>query len=335
MGIAGLGGYALSNLTGQGRPLPQAELTTPAPVPWAASAPGRVESKSGDIRIGTAMLGRIAEVVVAVNDRVEAGEMLVRLEDDEVRTRLAAAEAEAGARQRERDAQSATSGREDVRRAEDAVYMAERAVPGARYELDAALLNQRRNGDNDRQVTDARTRLAEAQEHLRRERLALATALSRSGVAAPNRLESAVITARSEVSVAQVSFDRTRIRAPIEGTVLQVLGKVGETVAPSPEQPIIVIGDTSTVVVKAEVDERDISKIKVGQRAFVRSAAFPNRDFEGRVSRLAPTLGPPQLNQRGPRRPTDVEVLEVTIELENAGPLLPGLRVDTFFRRET
>jgi HlyD family secretion protein len=144
-----------------------------------------------------------------------------------------------------------------------------------------------------------------------------------------------VIAARTEVSLAQLLFDRTRIRAPIDGTVLQVMGKVGETVSPSPEQPVVVIGDTSAVVVKAEVDERDISKIKVGQRAFVRSAAFPNRDFEGKVSRLAPALGPPQMNARGPRRPTDVEVLEVTIEFENAGPLMPGLRVDTFFRRES
>lgn len=335
IGLAGLGGYAISNFMGQGKPLPQAAATAPAPVPWVASAPGRVESKSGDIRIGAAVLGRIAEVTVSVNDRVEAGEVLVRLEDDEARARLAAAEAEAGARQRERDAQSATAGREDVRKAEDAVYTAERAVTGARYELDAALLNKRKNGGNDRQVADARNRLADARERLRREQLALATAQSRSGVPAPNRLESAVIAARTEVSLAQLLFDRTRIRAPIDGTVLQVMGKVGETVAPSPEQPVVVIGDTSAVVVKAEVDERDISKIKVGQRAFVRSAAFPNRDFEGKVSRLAPALGPQQMNARGPRRPTDVEVLEVTIEFENAGPLMPGLRVDTFFRRES
>lgn len=334
IGIAGLGGYALSNFIGQGKPLPQA-TTAPAPVPWVASAPGRVETKSGDIRVGAAILGRIAEITVNVNDRVEAGEVLVRLEDDEARARLAAAEAEAGARQRERDAQPTTSGREDVRKAEDAVYTAERAVTGARYELDAALLNKRRNGGNDRQVADARSRLADAKERLRREQLGLANAQSRSGVPSPSRLESGLIAARTDVSLAQLLFDRTRIRTPIDGTVLQIFGKIGETVTPSPEQPVIAVGDTATIVVKAEVDERDISKIKVGQRAFVRSGAFPNRDFEGKVSRLAPALGPPQMNARGPRRPTDMEVLEVTVEFENAGPLLPGLRVDTFFRRES
>ncbi|MCL4767776.1 MAG: efflux RND transporter periplasmic adaptor subunit [Hyphomicrobiaceae bacterium] len=334
IGVAGLGGYALSNFIGQGKPLPQA-ASAPVQVQWVASAPGRVEAKSGEIRIGAAVLGRIMRVTVGVNDRVEAREVLVRLEDDEARARLSAAEAEAGARLRERDAQPASAGREDVRKAEDAVYLAERAVTGARYELDAALLTRRTNGGNDRMVADARKRLSDARERLQREQVSFATAQSRSNVPAPSRLEAALIAARAEVSLAQILFDRTRIRAPIDGTVLQVMGKTGETVAPSPEQPIIVMGDPATIIVKAEIDERDIAKIKIGQRAFVRSTAFPGRDFEGKVTTLAPALGPPRMSQRGPRRPTDVEVLEVTIEFENKGPLMPGLRVDTFFRRES
>lgn len=333
IGLAGVGGYALSNYIGKTEP--QATAPAPVQVPWVASAPGRVEAKSGEIRVGSAIPGRIAVVHVGMNDRVEAGEVLVRLDDDEARARLAAAEAEAGARQRERDAGPAVAGREDVRKAEDAVYSAERAMAGARYELDRALLDKREDRGGDRQIADARQRLTDAQERLRRERVALANAQSRSGVPAPNRLDAAMTAARTEVSLAQLLFDRTRIRAPIDGTVLEVLGKAGETVAPTPEQPIVVISDPAVVLVKAEVDERDISKIKVGQRAFVRSAAFPGRDIEGKVTKLAPSLAAPRMANRGPRRPTDVEVLEVTIEFENAGPLIPGLRVDTFFRRES
>lgn len=334
MGVAGLGGYALSNFLSHDAPPPPA-ADAPAEKSWAASAPGRVEAKSGDVRIGSAVLGRIAEIHVSMNDRVEVGEVLVRLEDDEARAKLAAAEAEAGARERERNAQPTTSGREDVRKAEDAVYRAERAVTGARYALDAALLAKRRDGGNDRRVANARKRLADAQEDLQRERIALASAQSRSDLPAPSRLEAALTAARAEVSLAQLQFDRTRIRAPMDGTVLEVLGKVGETVAPSPGQAIVLMSDPNEVVVKAEVDERDIPKLKVGQRAFVRSAAFPGREIEGRITALAPMLASPRLNPRGPRRPTDVEVLEVTVEFEKPGPLIPGLRVDTFFRRES
>ena len=334
MGIAGLGGYALSDFIGRDSPPPPA-ANAPAEVPWVASAPGRVEAKSGDIRIGSAILGRIAEVYVSANDRVEAGEVLVRLEDDEARARLSAAEAEAGARERERNAQPANEGREDVRKAEDAVYLAERAVTGARYELDAALFAKRRNGGDDRQVANARQRLTDAQERLQRERIEFANVQSRSDVPAPSRLEAALIQARADVSLAQLLFDRTRIRAPIDGTVLEVLGKLGETVSPSPEQPILIMSDPSVVIVKAEVDERDVPKVRIGQRAFVRSAAFPGREIEGKVTALAPVLAAPRMTSRGPRRPTDVEVLEATIEFENSGPLMPGLRVDTFFRRDS
>ena len=86
------------------------------------------------------MPGRVLEVAVAINDRVIEGEVLIRLEDKEARARLTSAEAEVAARKRERDAQPGTAGREDVRKAEDAVFAAERAVTNARFDLDDAVL---------------------------------------------------------------------------------------------------------------------------------------------------------------------------------------------------
>jgi HlyD family secretion protein len=52
------------------------------------------------------------------------------------------------------------------------------------------------------------------------------------------------------------------------------------------------------------------------------------------VSSLAQALGPSKLGQRGPRRPTDVDVLEVIIDLTGQPPLLPGMRVDVFLKAE-
>jgi HlyD family secretion protein len=49
---------------------------------------------------------------------------------------------------------------------------------------------------------------------------------------------------------------------------------------------------------------------------------------------LAQTLGPSRLSQRGPRKPTDVDVLEVLIDMLGHPPLLPGMRVDVFLRPE-
>jgi HlyD family secretion protein len=94
------------------------------------------------------------------------------------------------------------------------------------------------------------------------------------------------------------------------------------------------MGDMSVVRVKAEVDEGDVAKIKVGQKAFVRTVSHPGKDFEGSVTRIAPSLGQAKIGPRGPRRANDVEVMEVTIDLEGTSPLLPGMRVDAFFRKD-
>ena len=64
------------------------------------------------------------------------------------------------------------------------------------------------------------------------------------------------------------------------------------------------------------------------------SDAFPGKDFEGKIASLAQTLGPSRVGQRGPRKPTDVDVLEVLIDMVGQPPLLPGMRVDVFLRPE-
>ncbi len=104
--------------------------------------------------------------------------------------------------------------------------------------------------------------------------------------------------------------------------------------APSPENVLFVIGNLSSLQVRAEIEERDIGKVRVGQAAVIRSDAFPGKDFEGKIASLAQSLGPSKIGQRGPRKPTDVDVLEVLIDLAGQPPLLPGMRVDVFLRPE-
>jgi HlyD family secretion protein len=335
--VIGLGGYTV--LTGG-----DASTSSPAnaqgatgandpatALDWVAAAPGRVEPKTGLVRVGAQLLGRVAEVTVKVNDVVEEGELLIRLDDEEARARLQAAETEAASRKRERDAQSLDKGREDLRTAEDAVFSAERALTNSQFELEYELQAKRNGTGSEKRVKEARDSVAAARAKLQRERANYAVAQAKADVPAPSRLESALQAARSDVAIAEALLEKTRIRAPVAGTVLQLPAKAGEMVAPSPEQPLVVLGDMSVVRIKAEVDEHDVSKIKVGDKVKVKSNAYPNREFTGKVTELAPTLGAPRFALRGARRPTDVEVLEVTIDLDGDVPLLPGMRADAFF----
>jgi len=336
LAAAAFAGYVLSEssyFAGEGKATSKSSDEKSGPQ-WVAAAPGRVEPGSGEVNIGAAILGQVADVTVEVNDKVEEGELLIRLDDEEARARLAAAEAEAGLRTRQRDAETSTSGRENVTKGEDNVYSAEREVIGARFELDAALSGKRRGDTTEQQLADARRRLAKAQERVERERLTYAQAQAKANLPSPNQFESALTAARANVALAASLLDKTRIRTPRTGTVLQLDVKKGEIVSPSPEHPLVVVGDMSIVRVKAEGDDGDVAKIKVGQKDYVRSINYPGRDFEGPVAELAPTMATPRISARGPRRPSDIEVLEMTINLEGKVPLLPGMRVEAFVRPE-
>ncbi len=312
--------------------IPAQPVTERPQTTWIAAAPGRVEPRSGQIRVSSLAPGRIQEVNAATGDRVTKGDVLVRLNDKEARARLAAAEVEVSVRQRERDAQPETAGREDVRKAEDALYTAERASTNARFALDGVIAADRRAAGNPQALIQARNQLAQAEDKLRQERTALAMAHAKSKVPAPNRVEAALIAARAELTLAEEMVEKMRVRAPLTGSVLQIHAKAGELAMPSSEHVLLIMGDLTLMRVRAEVDEQDVAKIKAGQQVFVRSTAYPGREFSGTVKDLAPSLAMPRMGSRGARRATDVEVMEVMVDLEGSSPLLPGMRADVFFR---
>jgi HlyD family secretion protein len=314
-------------------PAPVTTVAGAAPKPtWAASAAGRVEPRGGEIKIGAQMPGRISDVAVKINDTVKAGDLLIRLDDEEATARIAAAEAEAAVRKRERDAETVGRQAQDRRNAEDAVAAAERALTQARADLDAAARGRASSNGTTPDLTAPRAAVKAAQDKLAQDRDGLRRAQTLAGIPLPTRLEAALTAARSDLSLAETALERARVRAPSDGTVLQINARAGETATPSAEQTLVVLGDMTALRVRAELEERDSSKVRVGQAAVIQSDAHPGRKFEGKVVTMAQAMGPGKLAQRGPRRPNDVEVLEVVIDLEAGSGLLPGMRVDVFFK---
>jgi HlyD family secretion protein len=100
----------------------------------------------------------------------------------------------------------------------------------------------------------------------------------------PTQAEGQVNVARAELSAAQAALEKLSIRAPISGTVLQVNGKPGEMASPSAPQPLVLLGDVSALRVRAELDERDLGEIKIGQSVSIRPEAFRDRELPGTVS---------------------------------------------------
>ena len=142
------------------------------------------------------------------------------------------------------------------------------------------------------------------------------------------------VVARGELRTAVAELEKLTIRAPIASTVLQVNAKVGELASPSAPQVLALLGDLTGLRVRAEVDERDVGKIKLGGRAVVRADAFRGREFSGKVVSIAPLVQPARINSPGSRNLSDFSVTDVLIELSDPGPLLVGMKVDVYFQNE-
>jgi HlyD family secretion protein len=329
---------------------------------WQTVAPGRVEPASGTIKVAAPVMGVIAQVMVKVNDKVFAGEPLLRLVDAEARARLAAAEAQVAFRLQARNEESAPvpaaaavraapaaraarpapqRGEAVVadvdkaaprRRAEDALADADKAVMEAQAALDRAAVERRAGAASDAALEAARAALARAQDRQRQQKAELRRIEADSGTPLPNFVDGQVNVARAEAAAAAAAIERLTIRAPISGTVLQVNAKPGELAAPTNAQPLLIIGDISALRVRAELDERDVGEVKLGQSAVIRADAFRGREFAGKVSFIAPIVEPGRISARGQRNVTDVDVIEVLVDVAQPDPLAVGMKVDVYFQ---
>ncbi|MGH1417855.1 MAG: HlyD family secretion protein [Hyphomicrobiaceae bacterium] len=299
---------------------------------WAASATGRIEPNSGAINISAETAGRIVSVPVETGSQVKAGDVLVQLDDVDALSRIAAAAAEVDVRKLERAEEPVTGIAEERYEAQDALSDARRSLFAAKMSFDAALADQRSGSDIADDVAKARRTVDDATATVDKTRKVLASVLAKEDAPLPSRLETSLEIARSDLDLAEQAFERTRIRAPFDGTVLRTMASVGEVATPSPANVLVMFGDVSSLRVRAEVEERDVGHVRVGQKVVVRSDAFPEREFEGTVTSVSSALGRPQIATRGPRRPNDVDVLEVLAEIDGKPPLLTGMRVDVFFK---
>jgi HlyD family secretion protein len=298
---------------------------------WQAVAPGRIEPVSGEIKIAAPVVGLIGEVLVKAGDKVAAGEPLVRLADREAQARIAAAEAQIALRKRARNDQAPLNKAGERRKAEDAVADGEKGVVQARSALDSAALNRRAGRVSDADLEASRRALSSAQDRLKQLRADLRKLESDTATPLPTQTEGQLNIARSELWAAEAAIEKLTIRAPIAGTVLQVNAKPGELAAPSATQPLVLLGDVSALRVRAELDERDFGEITIGQAASVRPDAFRGREFAGKVTFIAPLVEPSR-SSRGQRNQTDVDVVEVLVDLAEPGPLAVGMKVDVYFR---
>ena len=106
-------------------------------------------------------------------------------------------------------------------------------------------------------------------------------------------LEESLAQARAARAQAADLLSKTQIVSPIDGIVIQVDVKVGETVIAGttniPGSTIMVVADTSEMLVEVRVDEADVAQVGAGQRADIFAAAFPDDALGGAVESIGTT----------------------------------------------
>lgn len=213
--------------------------------------------------------GQIAALPVVDGSRVEAGELLLELWNEDIKAQLEQARREA---------------RAAVARTQEACVTAD----VARREADrlSALLV-------DGAVSVERADQAEGR------------AESTAAGCAAAEVNAEVSQAR--VDVVQAQLEKTQLRAPFAGVIAEINGELGEFVTPSPvgvpTPPTVDLIDSSCLYISAPIDEIDAPLIRTGMAARINLDAFADRSFPGHVRRIAPYV----LDQERQARTVEIE----------------------------
>ena len=95
---------------------------------------------------------------------------------------------------------------------------------------------------------------------------------------------------KSRINAQKVRIDALVLRAPLDGMVLRRDGEVGEIVGPT--DVLFWVGPPAPMQVVAEINEEEITRIAVGQKAFLRSEAFSAQALRATVSQITPKGDP-------------------------------------------
>jgi RND family efflux transporter MFP subunit len=207
--------------------------------------------------VATKATGRLEWIDVEEGGRVERGQLIARLDNQDVLALKEKAEAE--------------------------VEVAKARLAEAEAEL------------RDAQRSLARTKTLVKKDVLTQEVYDGAIAREEKALAAVQSFKAAVDSAEATLHGAIVDVESTLIRAPFDGVVLRKYANIGDVVAPfsstiESKGAVLSMADLDTLEVEVDVSESELHKVRVGQPCKIELEALPDRRFRCSVSRIVPTV---------------------------------------------
>jgi multidrug efflux pump subunit AcrA (membrane-fusion protein) len=254
--------------------------------------------------------GKVIAVGVDIGSYVRRGQMIIRLDDSELKLRV------------DQSVAQVNQAKASVRQAEEKIGLKSgqafdpnrvAEVASAKVALDLADKNLRRaeklieSGDVSRSFYDSQ----KSQRDQLKEQYDAAIAQARQNYAAVVVARTNVANAEAQLALAQKSLSYAVIPAPIDGFITERNADLGEYV--SPQQKVATIVRTNPLRIRIDIPEQAIPEVHVGQSVSMSTSAWPDKNFSGRIARIAPNV---TANSR---------TLTVEAEIENSsGVLKPG-----------
>ena len=133
-------------------------------------------------------------------------------------------------------------------------------------------------------------------------------------------------TAAASIRRLEATIAKTRMIAPISGTVTSRVVNAGQMVDRG--DPAFTVADLDRLRIEGEAHEADADRVKIGAEVEIRADGFPGRSFRGRVEEIPGNVTLRRIKPQDPARPTDVRVLALKVAFEGKTPLKLGSTVD-------
>lgn len=263
--------------------------------PYSAIAAGKVDIEGGLVDVAARAPGVVKEVFVQEGDEVKAGEILARQEDDDARL--------------------------SRNRVAAQLAQAQAQAPILEVQLEAAVREESRL---ERLIADNATSqqiYEQAQDNTRQLRAQL------------EAQKASIALVRAQLAEANYQMELYVIRAPTDGTIVRRYANPGSGASTFSVTAMFQLQPNSLRIVRAEVEERSINLVKVGQKVEIVPESAQSTAYPGEVIRIAGVMGARKLRSDDPSERTDERVVEVVVDAEQA-PVLVGQRVLVKFLKD-
>jgi HlyD family secretion protein len=263
--------------------------------PYATISAGKVDIEGGLVDIAARAPGIVKEVFVQEGDTVKKNQVLAKQEDDDSRL--------------------------SRNRVAAQLAQSEAQLPILQVQLVAANREEKRlerlvaeNATSQQTFEQAQDRTQQLEAQLDAQRTSIALV-------------------RAQLAEANYQVELHVVRAPTDGRIVRRYANPGSGASTFSVTALFQLQPDSQRIVRAEVEERSVTQVKVGQMAEIVPESDQDKSYSGRVIRIAEVMGARKLRSDDPSERADERVVEVVVDAEQA-PVLVGQRVLVKFLKD-